>query len=451
MSVEISHRGQTRSDAAFAGRVNVLYTLGRHYLSLTFAVLSIPATLVGGRGLSVLPIMPLLLQIVAVCATEQLITAYKNRPPGSDPHYWARRYTFVSLITGATWGISVPFWFVWNSFPAEAYLAVAFLGMMATEFIVRSAHRPAYIAHACCSLGPLLVMLLVQGDLYAISTAVLVGCFGVVLISYSKGMGRLLEESVCLIKAEETARLAQEESRAKSTFIGTISHELRTPLHGILGFSEILRQKVHGPLGSPQYDDYAANIHSSGSWLLGTVNDVIEISRIEGGKIELHRVRTEVTSLASEAILLMTEKAAAKNIELILLGTETLVECDTCPKSLREILLRLIDNAVKFSPYNSIVEIDVSAQGQELRIQIRDSGIGIHPEDIAKLGRPFVQAESHLGRNHGGIGLGLAICYGLVRALDGTIKVVSQLGSGTTVSLRLPRSDVTATHRPFAA
>lgn len=450
MPVEISRQAQKQGDAGFAGRVNVLYTLGRHYLSLTFAVLCIPVTLVGGRSLSVLPIMPLLLQIIAVCATEQLITAYKNRALDSDPYYWARRYTFVSMITGATWGISVPFWFVWNSFPAQVYLAVAFLGMMATEFIARSAHRPAYIAHGCFSLGPLVMMLLSQGGLYAISTAILVSCFGVVLISYCRGMGRLLDESVFLIKAEEAARLAQEESRAKSTFIGSISHELRTPLNGILGFSEILKRKVHGPLGCPQYDDYAANIHSNGSWLLGTVNDVIELSRIEGGKIELYPVRAEITALASEAIQVMTEKAAAKNIELVLLGSDTVVECETCTRSLHEILLRLVDNAIKFSSDNGIVEIDISA-GEEVKIQVRDRGIGIHPEAIAKIGRPFVQAESHLSRNHGGIGLGLAICYGLMRALEGTITVESQLGFGTTVSLRLPRRQAACRPKPFAA
>src|ERR1700722_2237958 len=114
-----------KADAIFAGRVDVLYALGRHYLSLPFAVLCVPATMFAGVSPGFLPVAPLLLQIVVVIAAEQLTTAYKNRQPGSDPHFWARRYTFVSAIAGTTWGVGACFWFVWNSFPAQAYLALA--------------------------------------------------------------------------------------------------------------------------------------------------------------------------------------------------------------------------------------------------------------------------------------------------------------------------------------
>jgi hypothetical protein len=100
------------ADAVFAGRIDILYALGRHYLSLPFAVLCVPATLFAGTEPGILPLMPLLLQMTVVIAAEQLTTAYKNRAPGSDPHFWARRYTFVSAISGATWGAAAMFWFV---------------------------------------------------------------------------------------------------------------------------------------------------------------------------------------------------------------------------------------------------------------------------------------------------------------------------------------------------
>src|SRR5471032_270332 len=162
MSVEATSEGDDARQV-FAGRIDVLYAMCRHYLSLPFAVLCVPATLLAGNTLGLLPITPLLLQMSVVIAAEQLTTAYKNRPAGSDPHYWARRYTFVSAIAGATWGVASLFWFVWDSFPAQAYLSLAFLGMAATEFIARSAYRPAYLAHTTFALGPLVVMLLVQG------------------------------------------------------------------------------------------------------------------------------------------------------------------------------------------------------------------------------------------------------------------------------------------------
>src|ERR1700678_2472300 len=165
---------ENQADSVFAGRIDILYALGRHYLSLPFAVLCVPATLIAGNKPSILPLIPLLLLLVVIIAAEQLTTAYKRRPAGSDPRFWARRYTFVSAISGATWGVASLFWFVWGSFPAQAYLSLAFLGMTATEFITRSAHRPAYLAHTLFSLGPLVTLLFWQGGIYANCTALLI-------------------------------------------------------------------------------------------------------------------------------------------------------------------------------------------------------------------------------------------------------------------------------------
>src|SRR5262245_60652554 len=187
---------EKQADPVFAGRIDLLYALGRHYLSLPFAVLCVPATMVAGRAPGILPLIPLMLQLAVVIAAEELTGAYKHRPKDSDPHYWARRYTFVSAISGASWGVASLFWFVTDSFPAQAYLAMAFLGMTATEFIARSAHRPAYVAHATASLGPLVLLLALQGGLYAMWTAVLVIFFGGVLYSYCIGSRRLGDEGL---------------------------------------------------------------------------------------------------------------------------------------------------------------------------------------------------------------------------------------------------------------
>jgi hypothetical protein len=197
MTDEVSPQ-ERPADPVFAGRIDILYALGRHYLSLPFAVLCVPATLIAHQTPSVLPLMPLLLQLVVVIAAEQLTTAYKRRPAGSDPQFWARRYTFVSAISGASWGAASLFWFVPDFFPAQAYLAMAFLGMTATEFIVRSAHRPAYIVHTAFALGPLVGQLVWQGGLFAECSAVLIVLFAVVLVSYCHGMAQLLDESIRL-------------------------------------------------------------------------------------------------------------------------------------------------------------------------------------------------------------------------------------------------------------
>ena len=180
----------------YAGRIGILYALGRHYLSLPFAALCVSAKLFGSGNEGIFPFLPLVLLIVVAIAAEQLTEAYKRQAPGEDAHFWAGRYVFVSAVAGASWGVGVFFWFVPNSFPAQAYLCLAYMGMTATEFIARSAHRPAYLAHAAFSLGPLILMLLIHGGLYSTMSAVLVFCFAAVLVSYANAMARLLDESI---------------------------------------------------------------------------------------------------------------------------------------------------------------------------------------------------------------------------------------------------------------
>src|SRR6478752_989605 len=280
---------EKRGDPAFAGRIDILYALGRHYLSLPFAVLCVPATLIAHGTASVLPLMPLLLQLVVVIAAEQLTTAYKQRTGASDPHFWARRYTFVSAISGATWGVASLFWFVPDSFAAQAYLALAFLGMTATEFIARSAHRPAYLVHTVFALGPLVAMLVRQGGIYADCTAVLLVLFAGVLASYCKGMARLLNESVQLRNenAQKVKRLAFEKGEAmdardlaeasavaKSAFIANMSHELRTPLNALLGMAQLL-ERADLP---KQQADHVRVMLEAGRGLQTLLDDVIALS-----------------------------------------------------------------------------------------------------------------------------------------------------------------------------
>jgi signal transduction histidine kinase len=281
---------QKQADSVFAGRIDLLYALGRHYLSLPFAVLCVPATMVAGHAPRILPLMPLMFQLVVVIAAEQLTTAYKCRPKDSDPHFWARRYTFVSAISGASWGVASLTWFVVDSFPAQAYLTMAFLGMTATEFIVRSAHRPAYIAHTLFALGPLVGLLAWQGGLYAGCAAVLVCLFAAVLISYCQGMARLLDESIHLrntngelvvkLKREKSEALrardeAQASARAKAAFIANISHELRTPLNALLGMAQLL-ERAELP---KQQRDHVKVMRQAGRGLQTLIEDVIALTR----------------------------------------------------------------------------------------------------------------------------------------------------------------------------
>lgn len=453
-----------RDDARqiFAGRIDVLYALGRHYLSLPFAVLCVPATLLAGNRLGFLPVTPLLLQIAVVIAAEQLTTAYRKRPAGSDPHFWARRYTFVSAIAGATWGLGTIFWFAWGSFPAQAYLALAYLGMTATEFIARSAYRPAYTVHTVFALGPLVILLLIQGGLVATMTAVLVAFFGAVLVSYSSGMGRLIDEGLSLRNenADLVVRLqnekneailardsAQASALAKSAFIANISHELRTPMNALLGMAQLL-ERAELPR---QQADHVKVMLEAGRGLQTLLDDVIALTRDDDDALEDEDCDPVQTARAVTRLL--QPRAWEKRLRLTLTAAAGLPRVAADPRRVRQALLKIADNALKFTERGMVdirLDLDSDAAGQPMvRFSISDTGSGVTPEVARLLFKPFSPGNSSYARKEQGAGLGLAVTKRIVEQAGGEIGFESTPGDGALFWFTLPVSGQTgigATH-----
>ena len=442
------------ADAIFAGRINVLYALGRHYLSLPFAVLCVPATVIAGTVPSVATLMPLTLQIAVVIAAEQLTTAYRNRPPGSDPRYWARRYTFVSAIAGATWGVAAMFWFVWNSFPAQAYLCLAFLGMTATEFIARSAHRPAYVAHTAFALGPLIVLLLVQGGLYATLSAVLIALFAAVLASYCNGMARLLDESIHLrnengelvirLKREKVeaiaARDAAENSAlAKSAFIANISHELRTPLNALLGMAQLL-ERADLP---KQQADHVKVMLQAGRGLQTLIDDVIALTRDDDGQLEDEDC--DPVQAARAVARVLQPRAWEKRLHLTLSAASGLPRVAADPRKVRQVLLKLADNALKFTERGLVdIRLDLESDRTAVRFTVTDTGHGVADEVAHLLFSPFSPGDSSYARREQGAGLGLAVAKRVIEKAGGDIGFTSKPGEGAQFWFTLPVSGLAA-------
>ncbi len=444
---------EKNAEAVFAGRIDILYALGRHYLSLPFAVLCVPVTLIAGQAPSILPVIPLTLQIAVVIAAEQLTTAYKNRPKDSDPHYWARRYTFVSGISGATWGVATLFWFVWGSFPAQAYLALAFLGMTATEFIARSAHRPAYVTHTLFALGPLVALLLIQGGLYPTFAAILVAIFAAVLTSYCHGMARLLDESIFLrnengelvIKLQREKReallardAAQACALAKSAFIANISHELRTPLNALLGMAQLL-DRAELPR---QQGDHVKVMLQAGQGLQTLIDDVIALTRDDTG--QLSDEDSDPVQAARAVARLLQPRAWEKRLHLTLSAAGGLPRVAADPRKVRQVLLKLADNALKFTERGLVdirLERDEGAHG--VRFTISDTGHGVAPEVSHLLFSPFSPGDSSYARKEQGAGLGLAVAKRVVEQAGGTIGFESTPGEGSRFFFTLPVSGVT--------
>jgi two-component system cell cycle sensor histidine kinase PleC len=241
--------------------------------------------------------------------------------------------------------------------------------------------------------------------------------------------------------AEEKNR-AEEASQAKSKFLANMSHELRTPLNAIIGFSEMMGAGMFGPLGPDKYREYCTDIHQSGQYLLEVINDILDMSKIEAGRIRLEQEEIALEAFLNDAIRVVSTRAADKKLNLVADITQG-VHMRADHRLLKQIVLNLLSNSVKFTPEGGRVVIRGRASDRGVRIAIVDSGIGIPKDALAKLGRPFEQVESQLTKSHQGSGLGLAIAKSLTELHGGTMRIRSQLGHGTIVLLRLPIEGVT--------
>ena len=236
--------------------------------------------------------------------------------------------------------------------------------------------------------------------------------------------------------AEEKTR-AEEANQAKSKFLANMSHELRTPLNAIIGFSEIMESGMFGPLGADKYQEYCGDIRGSGEYLLDVINDILDMSKIEAGRIRLDFEDLELDPLLSEAMRVVSARAQDKQLEVTArISPDLKLRADR--RALKQIALNLLSNAVKFTPAGGRVTVRGRATDHCIVLGIADSGIGIAKEALTRLGRPFEQVESQLTKSHQGSGLGLAIAKSLVELHGGRMRIRSSLGKGTLVVVRLP-------------
>ena len=236
--------------------------------------------------------------------------------------------------------------------------------------------------------------------------------------------------------AQEKTR-AEEANQAKSKFLANMSHELRTPLNAIIGFSEIMESGMFGPLGAEKYHEYCSDIRGSGQYLLEVINDILDMSKIEAGRIRLDFEDLNLDSLLSEAMRVVAARAQDKQLQLTAqISPELRLRADR--RALKQIALNLLSNAVKFTPYGGHVTVRGRASDRCITLAILDSGIGIAKDALARLGRPFEQVESQLTKSHQGSGLGLAISKSLIELHGGSMRIRSTLGKGTLVVVRLP-------------
>ncbi|MBZ9996050.1 MULTISPECIES: PAS domain-containing sensor histidine kinase [unclassified Mesorhizobium] len=235
---------------------------------------------------------------------------------------------------------------------------------------------------------------------------------------------------------KETER-AEAANRAKSEFLANMSHELRTPLNAIIGFSELMEQGLFGPLGSERYEEYATDINSSGKYLLGVINDILDMSKIEAGQFSLDQEQIDLGPLISETVRVVSLQAAQKaiTVETRIADALTLF---ADRRAIKQIVINLLSNAVKFTGQGGHISVRARNTSGALVLTIEDNGCGIPKEALGKLGRPFEQVQNQFSKNHAGSGLGLAISRSLAELQGGALKIRSTEGVGTIVSVRIP-------------
>ncbi len=239
-----------------------------------------------------------------------------------------------------------------------------------------------------------------------------------------------------LIEAKESAEAA---SRAKSEFLANMSHELRTPLNAIIGFSEILQMETLGILGHPSYRDYVRDIHDSGVHLLNIINEILDLSKIEAGRLSLSDAPMDLANTVTTCLRLVRERAATAGLRLIDDVTSGLPHFHGDERMMKQVLLNLLSNAIKFTPHGGSVTVTAGLDELDaLFIRVIDTGIGIAPADIPKALQPFMQIDNTLQRKYSGTGLGLPLAKSMIELHGGRLVIESVVDVGTTITIHFP-------------
>jgi len=428
------------------------------FWSLTIALLASNAVgLVGNQPLMQTLLAPVFLT-AAMIFSGHLVSFYHTDTAGSAGHErtqaWFGRIVALQALVSAAWGL-MP-WLLWD--PASqmnhVFIAAATACILAGLVVSRASHMDMFLA----SLVPFAAMASLRfafGDTIIDYGAALVIPMVALQLLFDgrRMMHRLDEDSRLRFQVEDLARELEETrddalrkrfeaetaNASKTAFLANMSHELRTPLNAILGFSEIIAQECFGPTGSPRYKEYAGDIHSSGAHLLSLINDLLDVAKIEAGKMEIEPQPLEARHTFEVALKLIGAKAREKHQELTIDVDASAPPLYADERALKQILINLVSNAVKFTPEGGrITVVGSAARGGGFQISVQDNGPGIPREKLDRIFTPFSQVDNRYDRQAGGTGLGLALIRGLAELHGGRAWLESEPGKGCCGYVVLP-------------
>jgi two-component system, cell cycle sensor histidine kinase PleC len=371
---------------------------------------------------------------------------------------WRRTFTLLELANGFAWGGIAVVGVGAADAASHVFMLASLIVLLAIRMTFASAVMPILYAGTIPMTVAIVARLVIQGHPFYLAMAAMAIGLHVYFVFLAKGLNStslsMLEfraEKDALIAeieeekaiSDEARRRAESANMAKSKFLATMSHELRTPLNAILGFSEVMKSELLGPVQNDNYKEYCSNIHDSGRHLLQLINEILDLSRIEAGRYELHEEPVRLSDVVQDCLRLLNLRAESKGLHVSLELDRKLGQLWADERAIRQVCLNLITNAIKFTPRGGHVDIVVrnTPEGGQL-LSVKDTGPGIPKEEIPKVMQPFGQGSLAHQTAEGGTGLGLPIVQNLVELHGGTFELHSELRKGTEAVVLLPPSRV---------
>ena len=388
-------------------------------------------------------------------ASALMATAYRNyNDSEGDVNSWLQCFVAIQAFSSAAWGLMA--WLCWE--PGNAlnhmFLAACVMAVIASLVVARGSNMKMYVAN----LLPLALMTSARFLLGDSVTDMVMGGLAPFVAFQMWYTGRPLvlrmgEDARLRFKVEDLAgelkdtrdealkkRFEAETANAsKTAFLANMSHELRTPLNAILGFSEIIAQECFGPVGSQRYRDYAGDIHASGAHLLSLINDLLDVAKIEAGRMDIAPHPLDPGRVFDVALKLIAIKAREKDQTVAITVEHGAPPLYADERAVKQILINLVSNAVKFTPVGGHIEVvGGKSRDGDFQITVRDNGPGIPPDKVEMIFSPFNQVDNRFDRQAGGTGLGLALVKGLAELHGGRAWLESEFGKGCSVFVALP-------------